>query len=213
MQPCCFSPAAMTERPYAESAARNAGPIIEILEHEFRDCRSVLEIGSGTGQHAVTFAAALAHLHWQTSDLEQNHAGINAWIESSRLDNVQAPLSMDVRTAEVRADSFDAVFSSNTAHIMGIDAVERMYSLVAAALREGGVFCLYGPFRCDGEFNSRSNADFDADLRGRDPEMGVRDLETLDKFAAANGLRRQRLYAVPSNNYVAVWHKQGGRSQ
>jgi SAM-dependent methyltransferase len=201
----------MTEKPYAEYAARNAGPIIEILEREFRDSQSVLEIGSGTGQHAVTFAAALAHLHWQTSDLDANHAGINAWIESSGLDNVRAPLSVDVRTAELGADSFDAAFSSNTAHIMGIDAVERMYSLIGTALRESGVFCLYGPFRCDGEFNTPSNAGFDADLRGRDPEMGVRDLETLDGFAAANGLRRLRLYAVPSNNYVAVWRKQGAR--
>ncbi len=74
------------------------------------------------------------------------------------------------------------------------------------------MFCLYGPFKCDGEFNTRSNADFDADLRSRDPQMGVRDLEALDGFAAASGLRRQRLYAVPSNNYVAVWRKQADRA-
>ncbi len=201
----------MTEKPYSDYAARNAGPIIEILKREFRDCQSVLEIGSGTGQHAVTFAAALAHLHWQTSDLDANHAGINAWIESSGLGNVRAPLSIDVRTAELDAGSYGAAFSSNTAHIMGIDAVARMYSLIGTTLREEGVFCLYGPFKCDGEFNTRSNADFDADLRGRDPQMGVRDLETLDEFAAASGLRRQRLYAVPSNNYVAVWQKQADR--
>lgn len=199
----------MTERPYSEYAARNAAAILEILEREFRDSQRVLEIGSGTGQHAVSFAAALDHLHWQTSDLDENHAGINAWIESSQLDNVRAPVSMDVRTATLDEGSYDAVYSSNTAHIMGIDGVESMFSLVGATLRAGGIFCLYGPFRCGGQFNSQSNAEFDSNLRGRDPVMGIRDLETLDRFAGAFGLRRQRLYAVPSNNYVVVWRKTG----
>ena len=200
----------MTDRPYAEFAARNAAPILEILKREFRDSSRVLEIGSGTGQHAVTFAAALDHLQWQTSDLDENHAAINAWIGASQLENVLAPLSLDVRTAVVSQDLYDAVFSSNTAHIMGIDAVESMVALVGAALRARGVFCLYGPFRRGSQFNTRSNADFDIDLRGRDPAMGVRDLEMLDEFAQANGLRRRRLYAVPSNNYVVVWQKTGG---
>lgn len=199
----------MTEKPYAEYAARNAASILEILKREFRNCKCVLEIGSGTGQHAVAFATELDHLHWQTSDLDENHTGINAWIDAGELDNVMAPLSMDVRTADVEACTYDAAYSSNTAHIMGIDAVENMYTLVGRALCDGGVFCLYGPFRCDGRFNTQSNADFDTDLRGRDSAMGIRDLETLDTFAAANGLQRQRLYAVPSNNYVAVWQKTG----
>mgnify|MGYP001818077821 FL=1 len=201
----------MTDRPYSEYAARNAAPILEILQREFRDSSRVLEIGSGTGQHAVTFAAALDHLQWQTSDLDENHAAINAWIAASQLENVLAPLSMDVQTAVVSADSYDAVYSSNTVHIMGIDAVESMYALVGAALRARGVFCLYGPFRRNGQFNTRSNADFDINLRGRDPAMGIRDLEVLDEFAQANGLRRRRLYAVPSNNNVVVWQKAGGR--
>ena len=199
----------MTDKPHAEYAARNAAPILEILNREFRDSTRVLEFGSGTGQHAVTFAAALGHLHWQTSDLDENHPGINAWIDAEKLRNIGSPLSMDVRTADVESDGYDAVFSSNTAHIMGIDAVERMFSLVGKALREQGTFCLYGPFRCDGQFNTQSNADFDANLCGRDPVMGIRDIEKLDEFAAVNGLQRQRLYAVPSNNYVAVWQKSG----
>jgi hypothetical protein len=97
------------------------------------------------------------------------------------------------------------VYSANTAHIMGIDAVRRMFSVVGDALRADGVFCLYGPFRTDGRFNTQSNEQFDASLRRRDPEMGIRDLETLDEFAASRGLRRQRLYAMPSNNHIAVW--------
>lgn len=197
----------MAERPFAEYAARNAAPILEILEREFRSASRVLEIGSGTGQHAVTFGAALQHLEWQTSDLDENHAGIHGWIESAALANVLPPLSLDVRTASLEPDGFDAAYSSNTAHIMGIDAVERMFTLVGKALRTDGVFCLYGPFRADGSFNTPSNADFDASLRQRDPVMGIRDIEVLDDFARAAGLRRVRCYAVPSNNNVAVFQK------
>jgi len=195
----------MAERPYAEYAARNAAPILEILEREFGSASRVLEIGSGTGQHAVAFAAAMEHLHWQTSDLDENHAGIRAWVEDAGIENVAPPLSMDVRDANVENDAYDAAFSSNTAHIMGIDAVEKMFSLVGKTLRPGGVFCLYGPFRQGGQFNTQSNADFDANLRQRDPVMGIRDIEKLDEFAVAAGLQRVRFYALPSNNNVAVW--------
>ncbi len=195
----------MTERPFAEYAARNAAPILEILQQEFLGATDVLEIGSGTGQHAVTFAAAMDHLRWQTSDLDENHAGICSWIDNSGSDNVLPPLSMDVREASVQADAYDAVFSSNTAHIMGMDAVGKMFALVGSALRPGGVFCLYGPFRQNGKFNTASNTDFDKSLRERDAVMGVRDIEVLDNLASAAGLKRRRFYAVPSNNNVAVW--------
>ena len=199
----------MTERPHAEYAERNAAPILEVLQREFRGRSEVLEIGSGTGQHAVTFAAALPALRWQTSDLKENRDGINAWIRFAGLDNVAAPLELDVRSAAVEHERYDAVYSSNTAHIMSIDTVEMMFALVGSALRPGGVFCLYGPFRVAGAFNSRSNADFDASLRLRDRDMGIRDIEELDGFAAAAGLRRRRFYAVPSNNHVVVWVKRG----
>lgn len=206
----CWKPrVAMAERPFAEYAARNAAPILEILKREFRDASSVIEIGSGTGQHAVVFAATLDHLRWQTSDLDENHAGIRAWIESAQLPNVEPPLSVDVLDASLEDESFDAAFSSNTAHIMGVDAVERMFALVGSALRVGGVFCLYGPFRTGGEFNTPSNAAFDQSLRQRDPVMGIREIEMLDEFAAAAGMRRARFYAVPSNNNVAVYEKAG----
>ncbi len=197
---------AMHDRPYAESAQRNAEPILEILRHEFRDRSEVLEIGSGTGQHAVRFASELEHLKWQTSDLDENHAGISAWVADARLPNVRAPISLDVMTADL-SSSYDAVYSSNTAHIMSFDAVVRMFALVANVLQPEGVFCLYGPFRRFGEFNTESNAQFDANLRSRDPAMGIRDLEELDELGAMHGLRRTSLYAVPSNNLVAVWRK------
>jgi len=197
----------MPERPYAESAARNAQPVLEILRHEFRDCTEVLEVGSGTGQHAVHFAAELDHLQWQTSDLEENHEGIRAWIAHAELPNVRAPLSLDVTTADVPAAAYDAVYSSNTAHIMSFDAVMGMFALVGKVLHPAGVFCLYGPFQRAGKFNTASNAAFDANLRSRDPVMGIRDLDALDELGAEQGLQRIALYAVPSNNLVAVWQK------
>ena len=195
----------MTERPFAEYAQRNGPPILEVLRREFCDATDVLEIGSGTGQHAVTFAAALPSLRWQTSDLDDNHAGINAWIDAGGVETVLRPLSLDVRTGSAGVASYDAAFSANTAHIMGMDAVRRMFSVVGDALRANGVFCLYGPFRVRGKFNTESNQLFDASLRRRDPQMGIRDLEALDELGASCGLERRRLYAMPSNNYLGVW--------
>ena len=195
----------MTERPFAEYAARNTRPILEVLQRELRDSTDVLEIGSGTGQHAVAFAEAMPHLVWQTSDLAENHDGIKAWVDSAALGNVLPPLDVDVRATTLPAASFDAVYAANTAHIMSIAAVENMFKLVGDVLRAHGVFCLYGPFRVDGAFNTESNEAFDRSLRERSPEMGIRDIETLDDFGLGGGLHRQRLYAMPSNNYIAVW--------
>ena len=197
----------MPDRHFAAAAQRNAAPILEVLRREFADCRAVLEIGSGTGQHAVTFARELSHLDWQPSDVPEYCPGIRAWIADAMLDNVLPPLELDVRHADAGDRRFDAAFSANTAHIMDIGAVEMMFMLLGKALEPGAVFCLYGPFRVDGEFNTSSNAAFNASLRQREPAMGIRDLEELDTFAAAAGLQRERLYAMPSNNFAVLWRK------
>lgn len=193
--------------PTSPASERNRQPILEVLREEFRDRSSVLEIGSGTGQHAVFFAAALPHLSWQTSDLPEQHDGIRAWLEHAGIENVKPPLVLDVETVDLPERRYDAVFSANTAHIMDIDAVRCMFALAGRVLPEDGVFCLYGPFRFEGRFSSPSNAGFDESLRRRDPSMGVRDLAGLDAFAAAAGLVRVRLYAMPANNHIAVWVK------
>ncbi len=197
----------MTDKPFAEYADRNGVPILEVLRNEFANCTKVLEIGSGTGQHAVRFATELPFLEWLTSDLDENHPGICAWVNDSDLANLLPPLSLDVLTAEVSAAFCDAVFSANTAHIMSIDAVKRMFEIVGSALTNGGVFCLYGPFRQNGEFNTSSNAAFHETLRSRNPEMGIRHLEALDDLARESNMARVRLYAMPANNHIAVWCK------
>ena len=200
----------MTDKPFAEYAERNGGPILDVLIVEFSASRKVLEIGSGTGQHAARFAAALPHLTWQTSDLVENHDGINAWVDDADLDNLRPPLDLDVRVSKLATASYDGVFSANTAHIMSFGAVTQMFELVGGALEANGAFCLYGPFRQGGEFNTESNARFDESLRSRDPNMGIRDLEDLDTLAAENGMQRLRIYAMPANNNIVVWRRGAG---
>jgi cyclopropane fatty-acyl-phospholipid synthase-like methyltransferase len=197
----------MTDKPFAPAAERNADAILKLLSYEFRNCSHILEIGSGTGQHAVRFAAALGHLRWQTSDIDDNHSAINAWIGDSSLENVSAPLSLDVRTADVEEQGYDGVFSANTAHIMSFETVADMIALVSRTLRPGGVFCLYGPFRIDGRFSTASNERFDASLRAADPQMGVRELGDVDALADQGGLHRECLYAMPANNLAVIWRK------
>ena len=195
----------MAEKPFSPAAERNARSILRVLKTELAGGGLVLEIGSGTGQHATEFAAALPDITWQPSDLADNHAGIRAWIEEARLANVRSPLDLDVMSADVAGSRYDAVYSANTAHIMSLGAVRRMFAVAGAALRTDGVFCLYGPVRDHGRFNAESNAAFDRSLRAQDPSMGIRDLEELDAFAAEEGMQRQRRYSMPANNELLVW--------
>jgi hypothetical protein len=197
----------MTAKPFAPASERNSLPILGVIRLEFGNLESVLEIGSGTGQHAVCFGAALPHLMWQTSELEEHHEGIRAWLDEAALHNVREPVPLDVMTASLPAESYDGVFSANTAHIMSFAAVEKMFTLVSAVLRDDGVFCLYGPFRQGGEFNTPSNAAFHESLLQRDPEMGIRHLEDLDRLGLDGGLYRTRKYAMPANNHLIVWEK------
>lgn len=194
--------------PPAPAAARNCAPILAVLRSELRDRNSVLEIGSGDGHHAVSFAQALPHLRWQTSDLEENHALIRARIDEARLGAVLPPLTLDMRTAAALPDRYDAVYTCNTTHIMSASAVERMLPLVSAALADGGVLCGYGPFKRDGRFNAPSNESFDLSLRSRDPSMGLRELNDIDATLATHGMARKRVYAMPSNNLLVVWKKE-----
>lgn len=197
----------MTSLPNAPATERNREPILEVLRREFVACEQVLELGSGTGQHAVYFGENLPDMQWQCSDVRENHADILEWLKVANLPNVRAPIPLNVLQDPDPEGDFDAVFSANTAHIMSKDAVQHMFALVGRVLSGGQPFCLYGPFRLDGDFTSESNADFDASLRSRDPDMGIRDLEWLDELGAAAGLERQSLIAMPANNFIAVWRK------
>lgn len=197
-------------KPFAESCEENKRPILEVLRIEFAGMRRVLEIGSGTGQHAVFFAEQLPHLTWHTSDVADYHAGIRAWIDAAGLDNVVPPLALDVRRDAWPAARFDGVFSANTAHIMGWPEVEAMFAGIGRVLEPGGRFCLYGPFNYGGRFTSESNARFDEWLRARDRRSGVRNFEDLDRLAKAAGMRLRNDYAMPANNRTLVWLRMDG---
>ena len=173
------------------------------------ECEQVLEIGSGTGEHAVYFARKLPWLIWQPSDRRVNHPGIRAWLKHESLDNVNPPLDLDVLVPPRIKQEFDAVFSANTAHIMSRQEVECMFELVGRVLSAKGKFCLYGPFNIDGQFTSDSNARFDASLRAQDSRMGIRDLEVLDELARGVSMIRNTLHVMPANNFTAVWTRPG----
>ena len=195
----------MTDRPEAPATERNRESILDVLRIEFEHSRSVLEIGSGTGQHAVFFGRELPWLNWQTSDRQQNHDGINAWIADASPANVGRPLSLDVEQVGDVPGDYDAVFSANTAHIMNFDAVKCMFRIVGSCLSTEGRFCLYGPFKLDGEFTSESNKEFDESLKAQDPQMGIRELDALNELASDNRLTHTRSYAMPANNMLVVW--------
>jgi cyclopropane fatty-acyl-phospholipid synthase-like methyltransferase len=192
----------------SEACERNREPILRVLQQWLTEPGEVLEIGAGTGQHAVYFAERMPHLQWLATDREENHASIRAWIEDSGLGNLRGPVALDVTDESWPVVSVDYVFSANTAHIMGWPEVEAMFAGVGRVLRPGGRFCLYGPFNANGEFTSDSNRVFDAMLRARDPRMGIRDDRALIDLGRAHGLSLLADHAMPANNRTLVWAKQ-----
>ena len=194
-------------KPFAQSSVENREPIFSVLAPRVGGFATLLEIGSGTGQHAVYFGAELPNLIWQTSERMENHPGIHAWLDDAGLPNVRPPLALDVLSDVWPEGPFDSVFSANTAHIMSEDAVVAMFDGVSRVLRPDGLFLLYGPFNYDGRFTAPSNAQFDSSLRQSDPAMGIRDLSWLRGIAQPVGLVLTEDLEMPVNNRVLVWRK------
>ena len=191
---------------FSPACERNRDPILAILRDAFADARSVLEIGSGTGQHAVYFAERMPHLSWQTSDLPGNHPSIVAWQLEAALPNVLPPLALDVSGAWP-AGPYDAVFSANTCHIMAWEQVAAMFAGIGRVLRTGGTACIYGPFNYVGKFTSAGNAQFDAALRAQAAHMGIRDAEAVARLAEEQGLTLLADHAMPANNRLLAWRR------
>ena len=192
-------------KPYAESCEKNREPILAVLNEVFSERKRVLEIASGTGQHAVYFARELPHLIWQPSELAQNLAGIQAWLDEAQLPNTLAPLAIDVNDACWPVTNVDAVFNANTVHIISWPEVELMFAHISRILAPGGCVCFYGPYNYNGKFTSESNARFNDWLMSRDPNSGVRDFEAVNRLAASHGLGLLRDIEMPSNNRILVW--------
>lgn len=202
----------MSALPNAPSCERNREPILAVLQRHFADRRDVLEIGSGTGQHAVYFANAMPWLRWQCSDRAENLPGIGAWLEHASLANTPAAVELDVATgpwprSNANDGRFDAAFSANTLHIMGWAQVESFFAGLDGVLADGAVLVVYGPFNYGGAYTSDSNREFDAWLKARDPQSAIRDFEAVDALAQRIGLRLVEDVAMPANNRGLVWRR------
>lgn len=198
------------DKPFAPACERNRDPILAVLMRHFDGARSVLEIGSGTGQHAVHFAAAMPSWAWQCSDHPDALPGIRAWLDEAALPNTPPPVPLQSVAGEglrppADGKRFDAVFSANTLHIMGWPEVEALFADLPHWLAPDARVAVYGPFNRQGQYTSDSNAEFDAWLKARDGRSGLRDIEAVDALARRAGLSLVEDVAMPAHNRCVVW--------
>ena len=194
------------DKPFSEACERNRGPLLEILREAFAGCASVLEIGSGSGQHAVHFASQLPRLTWHTSEMPGHEDGIRAWLAEAQLPNLRPPLTLDVAGAWP-AGPFDAAFTANTLHIMSWPHVEKFFAGAARAVDAGGTLAVYGPFNYGGAFTAESNAQFDRWLKSRDAASGIRDFENVCLLARSQGFALERDVPMHANNRTLLWRR------
>jgi cyclopropane fatty-acyl-phospholipid synthase-like methyltransferase len=195
----------MNAKLYSVACERNAQPILDVLERVLPQEARVLEIGSGTGQHAVFFGEHLPKVTWQTSDLPDYHPSIASWQAEAELSNVLPPILLDLRSPSWPACRYDAVFTANTFHIMAWQQVEALFTGLPQVLKPDGLLCVYGPFNYAGRFTSDSNARFDASLRAQFASQGIRDIEAVMALADARGLVLEDDVAMPANNRLLTW--------
>lgn len=200
----------MINKPFSQACENNKRPILDILTGVFARTKHVLEIGSGSGQHAVFFAHNLAHLTWQTSDLPINHNGINLWLDESAVANVQRPIALDLNKSWPMARQHlhvDAVYTANTLHIISWPLVVKFFEGIAQNVPVGASICIYGPFKYQGKFTSKSNANFDQWLKERDSHSGIRDIEAILLLAHSADLNLIQDHVMPANNQLLVFSK------
>jgi SAM-dependent methyltransferase len=195
------------EKPFSQSCENNKEPILRVLKEAFGEAALVLEIGSGTGQHAVHFARNLPHLIWQPSDLPDNIPGMKLWFDEAKLPNIKEPVVLNVSDAMWPVGEADAIFSANTLHIMAKSKDECMFDGMEPVLRNGGTLCIYGPFNYEGKYTSESNEKFDAWLRGQNPQSAIRDFEWVNSLAEKIGLKLVNDHEMPANNRLLEWRK------
>ena len=195
---------------YAPACERNSQVILNVLQRILAHSRTVLEIGSGTGQHAVFFANGLPHLQWQPTNKESLES-INAWRGEAEFENVLPAKSMDLLAGTdhqyLRLPEIDAIVCINTVHIMAWQGTEKLFELAASAIPPGGVLYLYGPYRYADRPLEPSNENFDLWLKERDPLSGIRDFEAVNRLAGLAGFELQEDLAMPANNSSIWWSK------
>lgn len=193
--------------PFSAASDRNKEAIGDALESWFNAADAVLELGSGTGQHAVYFAERFPNLFWQPSDRSENLQSISQRVKESGRDNIALPIEVDVSVENNHNALYSCAFSANTAHIMSIAEVSDMFRLVSSILKAGACFALYGPFTYGGRHTSKSNENFDAMLRQQVAHMGIRDKAVLDAMAFDQGLEFEQDIEMPANNRVLIWRR------
>ena len=191
---------------YSPACDQNKDPILAMIKPLLSKVTSVLEIGSGTGQHCVYFAKALPHLVWQASDQAMYLPSVTAWINEAQLNNTPTALTLNVCHVWPKS-SYDAIFSANTTHIMSWEMVLDFFKGVGETLNTNGLFILYGPFNYNGQYTSESNAKFDLWLAQQNPQSSIRDFEALNRLAEQAGLTLIDDYEMPANNRILVWKK------
>jgi SAM-dependent methyltransferase len=194
--------------PFSEACERNKGPILEVLRSVFADRSHVLEIGSGTGQHAVHFAAHLEHLIWHPTERLSALPELAARIQAEGRRNLRQPTVLDVRQSVWPLRTVDAVFTANTLHILSWPEVSAMFNGIGGTLTPGGVVCIYGPFRYAGRYTSPSNLEFDRVLQERDPDSGIREIHDLNALASGFGLRLDADHDLPAHNRLLVFMRE-----
>lgn len=193
-------------KPFSQACENNRQPILDVLRRVFSDRQGVLEIGSGTGQHAVYFARHLPYLQWQTSDLSENLEGINAWLAAEPSANLLAPVMLNVKQPSWPELVVDAVFTANTLHIMSWESVTCFFSQIPVLFQgQQGTLAAYGPFNYQGNYTSESNARFDQWLKDQGAECAIRDFEQVNALAEQAGLHLVEDNAMPANNRLLVW--------
>jgi cyclopropane fatty-acyl-phospholipid synthase-like methyltransferase len=192
--------------PFSQASENNKLPILQVLTQHLPAIQSLLEIGGGTGQHAVFFAAQFPNLRWQSSDLPTNVYSLNLRLQRASL---PLALALDVNDSSWGVEQFDAIFSANSLHIMSPSSVEKFFVGVGHHLKPAGLLFVYGPFKYGGDFTSDSNVQFDLWLKHRDPLSGIRDFEWINKLAQAVGLRLLQDNSMPANNQLLVWRRAG----
>lgn len=193
--------------PFSQAAENNKNVIGDVLVEAFSSCKLVLEIATGTGQHAVHMGALMPDVIWQTSDLAENHESIIQRLAVEPSKNVRKPLTLDVAQDDWKVGEVDGVFAANAIHIMSWQHVEALFAGLKKHLAKGGILALYGPYKYGGEFTTESNARFDQWLKDRDVSSGVRDFEAVDGLARNIGLQLQKDHKMPANNQLLIWQQ------
>jgi cyclopropane fatty-acyl-phospholipid synthase-like methyltransferase len=198
--------------PFSEACEKNKHPILSRLREVFTDGDTVLEVGSRTAQHIQFFAEMMPDVRWQPSDIAENMPILVEALRDNARKNIAPPVMLDVTMNPwpldaMLANTFDGIFSANTLHIMPAAAVECFFAGAGKALAANGRVCVYGPFKYNGAFTTKSNADFDASLKEQYPLSGIRDFEWVDTLARAQGLSLVNDLGMPANNQMLVWRR------